>query len=418
MNTIDPIYLTKLKENIPILDDSHLWSLIEKYVNLINGIEKLTDKNYQLRIKDIDRCIEDIDEYLKDVHKSTTFSINRNMKVIKKNIVYKKQLKNSSEILKQHELKTSNLVEAIIQFTLHYYDNKVTLLSSLHKKNGKLWQVMPYSENKTLTQLILSIAESSDSDNHKNKQYLKQLILVANKLNDLQGKCGFIHGDLHSDNILVNEVTDDIQFIDFGYSYIHLPAATKLTIFVPTNENLNGHLTGIFDSNQSKSVDLFRFIEVFIQDEQDILSDKFKNLVKQISERYFRNCDESIYRRLPNRKEGINESSAFRGLHIPYSRSWYFLSDTVNKALPSSFIYLSPSEFGKFTLGDDNLLKHPLDSTFLKKVNRSTIEKKSRDLFSNSNSSPFKRIRGNIFGKNSPVKPGKFLFGNLKMVNN
>jgi len=342
-------YLNFLRENIPILNDTKLWELIMNYVNAINGITR--DK--------VTVCIDKINEYLKTLHNNAVnFNITK-MNSLKNNIVYKDNL----GILKKHSINAKSLIEAIIQLTLYYNDSSVTVVSSLYKTKGSLYQRMNFIENKTLKNSIYEIYESDMTDFEKNNTVLNILIAIANKLNYLQEKCGFIHGDFHSDNIFINEETGPIQFIDFGYSYIHLPGTT-LTIFVPIDENINGALYKISEMDQSKSADLFRLIESFRYTTIPL----FESLIRQISERYFRNFDELIYSGFPNRK--TPNLSRFRELPIPFSRSRDFLYEKKNQAIPSSFIYVCPLEFVKFILDENRELHHELDSVFYKKNNR------------------------------------------------
>ncbi len=335
------------------------------YVKAINGI---THDN-------IKSCITNIYTYLEKIRNNEiNFNISK-MEMIKNNIVYKSKLEENIKILKKHPLTTIGLIEGIIQLTLYYYDYNVTLLSTLHKKKSILFQIMPFSSNKTLGSLLYDIYNNSNNNNfEKNNKCLNILNAIANKLNYLQENCGFIHGDFHSGNILFNEETGDTQFIDFGYSYIHLPG-TKLTIFVPIEVNIQGELLEISNNNQSKSVDLFRLIESFTEDKTHI----FKDFIKQISERYFRNFDKSIYTTLPNRKKKTN---GFRGLPIPFSRSSYFLDKKENNTLPSSFMYVSPIQFIQFTLDPNNVLNHPLDRIFPNyKKNNKNNTKSVKSLF-------------------------------------
>ena len=356
-NTIDLKYFNFLKENIPILRNDTLWNYVMDYVNVINNIKHSS----------VQKCIENINKTLEDMHNNAVSYNTNQMNNLKNGIVFKKKIENNIKILKKHNLTAVGLIEGIIQLTLHYYDKDVTLLSTLKKKKSKLWQVMLFSENKTLGEIIFEIYKSNSNNFDKNNKCLMIFKEIAKKLNDLQEKCGFIHGDFHSGNILINENPKLIQFIDFGYSYICLPG-TNLTIFVPIQDNLNGSLSKISNNNNSKSADLFRLIESFNNDETHV----FKDLIKQISERYFRNFNKSIYTRQP--KKNLN---GFKGLPIPFSRSSYFLNKKASNISESSFRYVSPDEFLEFTLDSNSLLHHPLDNSFLKKNNRNTTQIKS-----------------------------------------
>lgn len=348
-----------LKDSIPILGIIDLRNRVMLFVNSIN------DGSTPGYIRTASGYITN---YLVELHNSSVnFNLSQ-MSVVKNNIVYKK----NNKILKKHSLNAMSLVEGIIQFTLWSYYNNSTLHSSLNKRQSKLWQIMPYSLNKTLGQFMFDVySDSKLSEFQKNSMFLEILIKVADKLNILQNNCGLIHGDLHSGNIFID--AGNIILIDFGNSYIRLQ--NGLNIFVPNELNINGYLRGINKNDLSKAVDMFILIESFEKYDNELNEIKlenfqqFKRFIHQITERYFRTFTKTNYL----------SQKGYKGNHLVFSRSSDFLS-----ASDTSLRYLLPSEFVKFILDTGGILSHPLDSVFHKNNNTKNQEKKS-GLFDNNN---------------------------------
>lgn len=114
-------------------------------------------------------------------------------------------------------------------------------------------------------QLRLSQNITSDHSIYitKLKNYLNILIKICDILNYYQNNFGFVHNDLHTSNILIDEHNNP-YIIDFGFASIGFRLNRDLDLylcsqidFLPFNK-INDNIKNVF--NISKSTDLFQLI--------------------------------------------------------------------------------------------------------------------------------------------------------------
>lgn len=205
---LDETYLEILKDKIPILNN--------KIINLL--IKYCTKQQKKL-------VVDEITEELKKQFKLNRPSIKFDPWLSNNNLV-KNLNSDKQKYIKEHMINANGLIESIINITLYLYDNNITVNANLLLSNNKnrLIQEMNISPGKSLG---LYITENIyiDNSNNKNQYLLYILLIIAQKLKNLQESYGFIHGDFHVNNIYVNIIDNDIniQFIDFGQSMINIP---------------------------------------------------------------------------------------------------------------------------------------------------------------------------------------------------
>ncbi len=95
-------------------------------------------------------------------------------------------------------------------------NNNVSELSKdikIKKKYKYVYVIMEYLENKITLTTYLNIL---DKNNNISKSYklLKQIVNLITQINNSK----IIHGDLHTDNIMVDKDGKNFHLIDFGYS--------------------------------------------------------------------------------------------------------------------------------------------------------------------------------------------------------
>ena len=146
--------------------------------------------------------------------------------------------------------------------------------------SNRMYHIMNNLKGEGLGVFIIRIYYS-DLPN-KNIYLLDLLQKVANILLDLQDKCGFIHGDFHSGNIIIipeNGINDKkklinikdlenenykIVFIDFGNSSVKLPVNNngRLILSTPSRENIKREKPLDLEEYSSlKGIDLFHLIQ-------------------------------------------------------------------------------------------------------------------------------------------------------------
>ncbi len=153
---------------------------------------------------------------------------------------------------------------------------------SLKIKNNFMTYEMGKIENDTLRSYI-------DTMNDENDIY-KLLINICDILNYYQTTINFVHGDLHSNNILIERNTNKIYLIDFGFSSFNIPINysnnnknfnnwflvdnTELGIFRQFDQNI------LYNSiNNAKSIDLIILIFDIIKNFNKL--NKLKNYFTQ-----------------------------------------------------------------------------------------------------------------------------------------
>lgn len=195
---------------------------------------------------------------------------------------------NNHLLNKSHDDIVNGLKESIIHIILNYHENNnnyiytIPKLNKVNKKNHKIIERMNYlSDYETLQDMILKIYNNPDIV-QKNKMLLTILMIIAKKLAVLQEKCGFIHGDLHSKNIMIKYEHDfDIKFIDFGRSAIQWPLLNDNIVIlhcdisknINSMKRINNNLDMIKNPHL-KAIDLFHlFNDLYLYE-----TDNFKNI--------------------------------------------------------------------------------------------------------------------------------------------
>jgi len=339
INNLNPDYLVQLKEKIPILKNKLLLQLILNYgaelaqndPNIDTTLFRINKLIYILStLTEIPENLTNAEEITKPTNsnfKSDTYLNETNKKYVK-----------------THSLNAKGLIEAIIQFTLYYYDpticpqlismninnvplsleNQYTNIRKRFKQKmnfykpdeyislGKylylLFEGKIYKENESNIinndELQFSTILLESFRNLTPEQKLEKLkvilIKIANKVKKMQ-QYGFIHGDFHTGNIYL-ELDVNIYFIDFGFSCIKLPLRS-FTRSIPVNNN---SITSFFlcvpvpeylrlENVQLrypyydtwKNIDLFHLIEeMHTLKIQNIL---FKNIIMTIRKNYLAN---------------------------------------------------------------------------------------------------------------------------------
>jgi serine/threonine protein kinase len=321
-------YLQKIREKILVLKNNLLLQLVLNYSvklankkdvsNIISKINRLlfilsnrTEKNYT-----------ELSENKENIKKVSGSQINNQWF---ETYTYLNN-ENNKKYIKTHKLNAIGLIEAIIQFTVKYYDSnicpslismKIENIPGEKKKPTKnirkrFQQKMEYYNSVNYLSLGYYIYELFNSTGFTKEQKIKQLKLIlkkiAEKINELQNY-GFIHGDFHSGNIYINKNNNEISFIDFGYSAIKLPQNNgKLTPFllcVPIStytSSENKKLRLPYDNNLKK-IDLFHLIENLnsFQYSNENINSEFTNFINKIRSIYY----------APNMKDLIGKRHKF-----------------------------------------------------------------------------------------------------------
>ena len=277
-----------------LLDTTYKKYILEK-IPILNNIIDVNNNNKSLLDIIIDYCTLQTKKFdYKDDVKNILFKINNELK--KNANIYEINLnlnakrnntetkKNKNKFLKMHNINALNLIEAILSFTYDYYiidnDEKIYERFSINKTSKKIILEMINLKNKeaiSLDDFIKNLYKSNNSN--KNQILLNVLIEIAKKINDLQEKCGFIHGDLHSLNIFLIPIhnTYFIHLIDFGLSSIVLPTKNKnkkIILEMPVNIHLERFSRLDIDKDDRlKCIDLFRLIQYLYS---RIFSNNFK----------------------------------------------------------------------------------------------------------------------------------------------
>jgi len=272
-NNIKDDYKEKLFECIPILKYNNLFGLVIEYCNELKSCEKTDKESY------ITNGV--LSEILKILNQLKNEAIN--LSQIKNN--------NSKYIKKINNIDVNGLIEAIILFTVKYYDEDITVqLSRLNINNENMYITMNKAPGVTLAKYVKDLYETVDlPEEEKNNNFINILKLVADKLYSLQKRCGFIHGDFHADNILIDE-NENIYFIDFQFSIIRLPTKNiNNNIILCGTESVNLKRKDIFDIKSNpelKAIDLFHLIIYFykLNTNKKIYNHSFTNIIEQIKD--------------------------------------------------------------------------------------------------------------------------------------
>ena len=279
--------------------------------------------------------LQPMNNYLHSININTNINIPLN-----KNIIYI-----NNDLGKIHRDMAKGLIESIIHAALNYYkrnnsEKTIPELIKVIKKDGTLIQIMEKINGQSLQEYILE----NRSNSNKLLDILKR---VAKKLLPLQNKCGFIHGDFHSMNIMISD--DQIYFIDFGRSSIMVPTDNGFIILagyiddVLTKEKIKDKIKeNILVYPHLKAIDLFHlFNDISEYNISNIY--KFMNYIKTMyMNRNVRNMENPTNKSVKRQKKGFNQVSQITRTNL------FLYLNSPPYSLNYEFLY--PENFAKFTL--------------------------------------------------------------------
>jgi hypothetical protein len=297
-------YLAQLKERIPILKNKLLLQLILNYgVELANNKPKIDIDTSLQKINKLIYFLSLQSEIPENLNNSN-FKSNRPNNINFESYTY---FNETNQIyIKTHSLDAKGLIEAIIQFTLHYYNpgicpelvsmniNNIPLrlenpLINIRKRFKQKMTYYNPDSYISLGEYLTLLFKSNKPDIEKLTIFKNILIEIANKINKMR-QFGFIHGDFHSGNIYLDN-ENNVYFIDFGYSCIKLPLSngsfTNFLLCVPVPNYtciLNTKLRFPYYYDQLVKIDLFHLIENI--NTLEINNDFFKKLMKVVRQEY------------------------------------------------------------------------------------------------------------------------------------
>jgi len=348
-------YKKKLCNILPILKHNGLLELVIEYCNELKFYDKSNKESY-IR----ETVLNEILRILINLRKE---AIN----------ISKKKENRSIHIKKIEEITVSGLIEAIIQFTVKYYDNYITVsLSRLNINNEFMYISMNNANAVTLATYILDLYKRKDlSEYDKNSIFVNILKKIAVKLKHLQNICGFIHGDFHADNILIDEY-ENIYFIDFEYSIIRLPTKNNEKIILCGVKDVNlkrGDILDIQYDPKLKAIDMYHLIIYFEKLNENEYNHKINNILDQIKKICF---DNKINNK--NKKEYSKPHD--------YTSSYNFIKNTNNLEM------LYPENFKNLKFSSNGTLAIiPLHNEELQPVQSLLINSsRKKRLFSTNNS--------------------------------
>ena len=379
---IDINYYNILIEKIPILSNNELFNMIIEYCNMMKTSKNISNKTYE-----INNFIKIINNYLNEIRQNI---IKNNNIVNKKN--NKSYILNNgkNEIVKKHKLTVEAIIESMIHTIIFYLDNELTvnISANVSSNNGRLNQKMHRAEGISLGYFILNIYNSDMLNEDKNTSLLILLKNIANKLEILQNKCGFIHGDFHSGNIFVSN--EDITFIDFGYSTIRIPLKNNnnnnyLILTTPEESNINRKYSlDILTDPILKAIDMFYLLEDFLTFDRTKFNtqndfDLFMSFIKDIRNLYMKNYNKKTYLKYGN-KHFFTSSSNFGNNDFEILYPENFKNLTIEK------IYNNNHSIGKRSSNNSNSNTNSNNYNFNKTVKKpkplfpfSTIKKDNND---------------------------------------
>jgi hypothetical protein len=418
MNLIQEDFDTFLKERIPILNDQELFDLILEYCTLSNETAKPKNNstqspgaiNSRLNIKyNKKNAIKNINTKLSQLYNLVNDPFGNNGTIVFKN-------NKISKYKKTQKINFKSLSEAIINVALYYYDRNATVNSYTHiinNNNKKMLQVMNIAKGKPLGLYIIEDlyvnSNNNNNSNNSNKEietnkiFFDILKSIALKLSILQNY-NFIHGDFHSGNIIINPGnSDEITFIDFGYSTIILPDS-NLILTTPMSENLEFSMN-FKEYPQFKTIDLFHLFRDFNSFE---------------STKFHSGKDYKNFKNFIDKILGIinfQEPHGYSSVHS-FTRSIYNFESKIN------LYYLYPENFQELNLEKLNSLassaKRPINNinngnnTNNGNRNRKSTKKKQQlrkqqleNYYNNGynnekkNQPEIRKISGSLFGNNN-----------------
>jgi hypothetical protein len=301
----DPEYLEFVKERIPVMNDLELQQAVLDYC------KNYSKNNSSNRLKNIkENCLSKIKARLESQELLKNNINNKNgIKKNSNNYTFISNDPNNNSKLIKVTVKDNlpgfttpihfPFIEALINVTLFYYSkkehsinynkksensnnnsvnsNKTVNINSIidctfnKTKTGFLYQEMNKVKSPTLFEFIINLYKNNSLNNtDKNKILFKVLLKIAKELYILQNVCGFIHGDFHTGNILVeynSNVDIKITFIDFGYSVVKLPMinnnnSENYILSSPVSVNLKKEMN-LYKIPRLRNIDLFHLFRDF-----------------------------------------------------------------------------------------------------------------------------------------------------------
>jgi hypothetical protein len=230
----------------------------------------------------------------------------KNKKVVKKEKLKKKNEKPFEEYYNFMKIYKENLLQYYLyNFSLKLPENsflrcfpKMEMVSLKKYTNisNSAKNFMSFEMEKIDNETLWEYMDRTYNENNDNNLYMI-LIRICDILKFYQDNLNFVHGDLHYDNILIENNTKKIYFIDFGRSSIKVPIDYSEVINEQTKKFNNWYLVdNIYDisyeqdieyndTNNAKSVDLilliFRVLEFFGNNENKIVKLR-KYLINEI----------------------------------------------------------------------------------------------------------------------------------------
>lgn len=352
-------YSNSLIDKIPLMKDEYLLYEISNYCNILNKVCFNPDNKYNNAME----IVKKITKYLNTLRGFIISNLSP-----ESNINYIE-----NEVIKRHKITGNALIEAIIHFTIFYYNNGITTNVRVNLSDNKINQKMNIAKGKTLGKYIVeNIYIDNINSEDKNKILLEILKEIARKLQVLQNKYKFIHGDFNSQNIFIEEMGNkyNITFIDFGFSTIELPSSEEIIISSFDISNVQRKYTmDLSKYDNLKAIDLFHLIEDF----QSFQEHEFK--ISSESYKIFNKFIKKL-RNLYKSKFTIN--SIKKGILCGHDNIRMF---TRSPDFNDRFISLYPENF--LELDIDDLTKYFSNNSF-----KQNSSKKSRNNNNNNNALP------------------------------
>jgi tRNA A-37 threonylcarbamoyl transferase component Bud32 len=260
---------------------------------------------------------------------------------------------------------------------------------------------MNIAQGMELGHFIIMLYNNDLDINEKNKILLSVLQTIANKLQELQESCGFIHGDLNVGNVFVNfdEVNEtappEITFIDYGYSSVRLLFENGTDLIVTSPTEINITRSKPFDIRREphlRAVDMYHLIDDLssIDDNDGKFKHKkyysaFKEFINKIKSSY-NLINTKITRRNKTEIGNFNRTKQNRR---KFTTSGYFMIDNERYKilLPENFLNIELNTNGEILL-PKNFFKIELNANG--KIINTTIsnvkqQNKVKSMFGNNN---------------------------------
>lgn len=273
---LDDTYYAQLVSAIPILENGELLQDVLDYCYIMMNRKKANNRQECINI------LHKINRTLERLKSLVEGNIKLNIRNKKNNVVITSN--NANHFYKSDTISAVSLIEAIIAFTYHYHfaDFSPSIsLSNNKNRTGYFKQTMNKIDGITLGTYIF---EHMNDENFE-KNFLKILEKIVKILIHSQNNALFIHGDLHSGNIMISMDGKNIRIIDFGHSTIQLPTkdGKKILLSAAVDSNITRkYQLDISEDTVLKCIDLMHFIGSIYNVKLKIPESKFKNIIKKL----------------------------------------------------------------------------------------------------------------------------------------